>query len=175
MQEEPKLTDINPYATPEAQLLPPEQSISWTASEYVAHHKTARWYILLAVSATLLAALIWLLTKDETSAAVVIIGAIVLGVYGARQPRELTYFLNPDVLSIASKRYKLEEFRSFTVDDQQPFTSINLFPLKRFAPSLSIYYDPNDENAILNILATRLPMEDHKPDLVDHLMRRIRF
>lgn len=162
-----------PTASPAAAGLP--ESVSWTASEYIAHHKSARWYAMLALAAIVIALLIWLVTRDITSALVVLVGAGALGSYGARQPRELQYWLGADSLSIGGKTYYLDAFRSFTVDDQQITASVNLLPLKRFAPGLSIYFASEDEGAIIGLLALRLPIEEHQPDPLDRLMRRIRF
>lgn len=179
MQEQPFQTNPNEFNSPDAQTPPlPDQNanaISWTASEYIAHHKSTKWYVMLGLGALFLAAIIWLLTKDEISAAVVIVGAAFLGVYGARPPRELQYQLSPEALVIGQKSYNLNEFRSFTVDDQQAFANINLMPLKRFGAALTIYFDPADEDAIISILSSRLPMEDHQSDPIDKLMHRIRF
>ena len=152
-----------------------DETVSWTASEYIAHQKSLQWYLVLGGAAAVLALLIWLLTKDKISALVVIFGAALLGGYGARSPRELQYELTVNQLAIASKVYSLSDFRSFTVDDQQLFSSVNLMPLKRFAPGLSIYFSSDDEAAIIDLLAVSLPMEVHKSDPIDKLMRRIRF
>ena len=164
-------TDYDVPQTDVAPLAP----ISWTASEFIAHHKSTQWYATLAGVAAAAALVVWLLTKDVTSALVVLFGAGVLGAYGARQPRELAYNLDMDVLSIGAKTYTLDSFRSFTVDDQQAIASVNLMPLKRFAPGLTIYFAPTDEDAIIDLLAQRLPIEEHQPDMIDRLMRHIRF
>lgn len=150
-------------------------SVSWTASEYIAHHKSARWYAMLGLVAFGIALLVWFATRDVISAVVVLAGAGVLGGYGARQPRELQYQLDLNSLSIGAKVYSLDAFRSFTVDDQQAIANVNLLPLKRFAPGLSIYFATEDEDAIIDILALRLPIEEHQPDPIDRLMRHIRF
>ena len=161
-QEAPAETEVSP-------------GISWTASEYIAHHKTTQWYVMLGGAALVVALLVWLLTRDKISALVVIVGAIALGGYGARQPRELQYSLDVGELTIGQKQYDLQEFRSFTIDDQQQFSSVNLLPLKRFSPGLTIYYAPEDEDAIIDVLSQVLPIETHQPDLIDRLMQRIRF
>ena len=151
------------------------ETISWTASEYIAHDKSVRWFAMLGLAAGGGALVVWLLTKDLISAFVVLIGAGVLGGYGVRQPRELQYQLDINTLTIGNKRYDLDAFRSFTVDDQQAFSSVNLMPLKRFSLGLSIYFAPTDEAAIVDLLALRLPIEEHQPDVIDRLMRHIRF
>lgn len=151
------------------------EAVTWTASEYIAHEKSAGWYVQLAAVALLISAAVYWLTHDSISAGVVIIGALFLAIYGGRQPRQLTYRLDAGGLIIGSKRFAFTEFRSFAVADEGAFSSIVLMPLKRFAPLTTIYYAPQDEDKILAVLEAHLPLEEHKPDPVDKLMRRIRF
>ena len=53
--------------------------------------------------------------------------------------------------------------------------SIWLLPLKRFMPIIQIYYQPEDEQKILDAMSIMLPIEAHQPDAVDRLMSRIHF
>jgi hypothetical protein len=151
------------------------QSITWTASEFVAHQKTASWYLILIISAIAITILVFLITKDKISATVVIVAAILMGVYGSHQPRQLEYKISPRGLSIGGKYHTYEEFRSFSVLQEGAFSSINFMPLKRFAIPLTIYYAPEQEEEIISLLSGSLPFEEHRSDAVDTLMRRIRF
>ena len=119
--------------------------------------------------------LVWLFTKDKISAAVVLFGALMLGIYAGRQPRELQYRLDETGLTIGAKYYAYDNYRSFSVVAEGAFSSIMFMPLRRFAPAVSIYYAPQDEAAIIELLAVRLPSEDRGNDPIDRLMSRIRF
>ncbi len=151
------------------------RSVTWTASEFIDHHKSTNWYLLLFVVAAVLAAAVFLLTKDIVSTVVVILGAILLGSYGARKPRQLQYKLDDSGLTIGAKQYPYRQFRSFAVVDEGAFSSIIFMPLKRFAMAVSVYYDPADEERIIDVLADILPMEEHRRDVVDDFLHRIRF
>ena len=153
----------------------PTASVAWSASEFIAHHKSASWYIGLAVAALIVAAVIFLLTHDKISTGVIVLAAVVLGIFGARKPRVLNYKLDGAGLNIGQKFYDYNLFKSFAVIEEGAFSSIILMPMKRFMPSLSLYYAPDDENKIVDILAERLPFENRKQDAVDSFMRRIRF
>lgn len=152
-----------------------DQVITWTASEYVEHEKNGGWYLMLTLASIGLAAIIFLITRDKISAGVVIFGAIALGVYGARPPRQLTYQLNNSGLTIGQKSFNYDDFRSFAVVPEGAFSSIVLVHHKRFAPLTTIYCAPDNEDQVIDMLAKRLPVEEHKIDAVEHLMRRIRF
>ncbi len=150
-------------------------TISWTASEFVAHEKSSGWYGLLGLATLVLAAFVYLISRDAVSVAVVIVGAIFLGIYAASKPRQLEYKLDHQGLNIDTKHWSYSEFRSFSVVPEKAFSSIIFMPLKRFAVPITIYYAPEDEDKILNLLAERLPFEQPPRDAVDSLMRRIRF
>jgi len=150
-------------------------AVAWTASEFIAHNKSLSWYMILAAVAVALAATIWLLTKDIFSTAVVLAGAMLLGVYAAHKPRQLTYQLDDRGLTIGGRQYAFAEFRSFSLVPEGAFASIELMPLKRFAMYTTIYFDPADEEKIIDVLSAHLPMEEPRGDTVDQLMRRIRF
>ncbi len=153
----------------------PVPTVNWTASEYIAHHKSPGWYVAFGLVALIGAFLLWLFTKDLISPGVVLFGAIILGVYGGRQPRQQQFQLDQSGLTIGTKYYPYDDFRSFSVIAEGAFSSIMFMPLKRFAAPVSIYYAPQDEAAIIALLGDRLPSEEHSHDPIDRLMDRIRF
>jgi hypothetical protein len=155
--------------------LPPEDEITWTASEFIAHEKSGTWYLKLAGAAVLIAVAVLLLTKDKISAIVVLVGAFLFGVVAARQPRELQYRLDQAGVSIGQRYFPYEEFRSFSVVPEGAFSSIVFMPLKRFATTTTIYFAPDDEERIVQLLTDRLPLEEGRHDPLDRFMRRIRF
>lgn len=152
-----------------------DDAIRWTAAEFIAHNKSVAWYGLLALAVIVLAVIVFLLTRDKISTSVVIIAGIALGGYGARQPQQRQYALDDQGLSIGDKYLPYSLFRSFSVIDEGPVSSISFFPLKRFGQLTTIYYNPDDEADIIDLLADRLPMDERGHDAVDKLMRRIRF
>lgn len=151
------------------------QSVTWTASEFVAHEKSADWYVLLILGTLLLAALVFFLTKDFISVGVVVVAGLLLAVYGAHQPRQLEYLVDNRGIGIGQKHFTYDEFKSFSVAPEGALSSLVFMPLKRFAVPTTIYYAPDDEERILSILSDHLPLEEHRADAVDSLMRRIRF
>lgn len=163
---------------PQATAVPPqgaEGSISWVASEYIAHHKSPGWYLSVIGVAVVAAAIIWLLTGDPISTAVVVIGALVFAGYGARKPRQLEYRLDESGVTIGRHHVGYGELRSFSLLPEGAFQSIVLLPLKRFAPMTTIYFDPADQDKITALLSQSLPYEERQKDLIDRLMWRIKF
>lgn len=159
----------------EAHSTPDTDTVAWTASEFIAHQKSAGWYGVLIGVTLLIAAAIYLLTKDMITTSFVIFGAVVLGYYGSRQPRELNYQLNASGVAIGDKHYDYDVFRSFSIVTEGAFSSVIFMPLKRFAPLRAIYFAPEIEERIANMLMPHLPFEEYNHDAVDRLMRHIRF
>lgn len=152
-----------------------DRSVEWTASEFVAHHKSFGWYLALVLVGVVLAAIVYLLTKDKISTAAVLVASLVFGVAAARKPRVLAYRLDESGLAIGQKFYPYGLFRSFTIVDEGPFSSITMLPIKRFMPAYNIYYAPDDEEHIMNVLVLYLPFEQRKDGIFDSIVHRIRF
>lgn len=158
-----------------------QQAVSWKASEYIHHEKSSSWYFGLVGIAILVGVVLYLLNDDITSVGgitsylVLIVMTAAVMVYANRKPETLQYQLDQEALDIGDRTYLLEDFRSFSILQDGGVVSVQLAPLKRFMPPVSLYYDPQDEEAIINILASVLPHEEAELDFVDRLIRKVRF
>lgn len=162
----------DPGSEPEG---PDQNAINWTASEFIAHEKSLGWYAALAGAAVLFAALVYLISRDFVSVGVVLVAALLLGIYGSHKPKQIEYRLDFKGITVGPKRFNYGEFRSFAVMEEGAFSSIVFMPLKRFAVPTTIYYPPEAEDDIVGVLSEYLPMEERNHDAVDRLMHRIRY
>lgn len=149
--------------------------VTWEASEYIHHQKGTEWYLGFAGVLILAGALLFLLLKDVFSVVVLALMGVAVGIYAGRQPQVQRYSVSHRGLSIGDRHYSLEDFRNFSLVDDGSFQSIMLMPLKRLMPPVSIYFSPQDGAKIVDILGSVLPHEDHQPDLIDRLLRKVRF
>jgi hypothetical protein len=129
-----------------------EPLLTWTAAEFVAHDKSARWYALLALVIVLLATVSYLISRDKVTTAVIAICGILFAIYAGHKPRQLQYSIDSYALTIGIKRYPFGSFRSFTVTHDGPVTSVTLMPLKRFSPSLTLYFDVDADGPVTDVL-----------------------
>lgn len=165
-----------PESKPEADArLPEGPEVSWSASEFIAHNKTAGWYIILLVVTAVITAAVYLLTHDFITSGMLLFAGLLFGIMGARKPRELQYKVGDDGMHIGAKFYPYSVFKSFSVLQEEGLESIWFMPLKRFMPGLSIYFAPNDGQKIVNVLSEYLPFEPRELDPVDKLMHKLRF
>ncbi|MBW4061195.1 hypothetical protein HJC99_01325 [Candidatus Saccharibacteria bacterium] len=153
---------------------PNAPSFQWQASEYVQHHKNGGWYFGVVATVVVLSGLAYLLKSRFSIALFVVMGAAVI-VYAKRPPRMLTYELSDGGLTIDSKHYPFQAFRSFSVIRDIAWHSIELEPTQRFMPRMSVLFDDNDFDAIVKHLLERLPRVDREPDFVERATRYLRF
>lgn len=149
--------------------------VSWTASEFVEHEKNFSWYVILAGFSMAAIAVIFLITRDWVTVVVIAMAAALFGVTAKRKPRTLSYELDQKGVKIGDKPYPYHGFKSFSVLEEGVFSSIQLMPLKRFMPPISLYYPPESEDQIISTLANYLPHEERSHDPIDKLMRKVRF
>jgi hypothetical protein len=150
--------------------------LTWEASEYVDHEKTAGWYGLLAAGAVVVAVIAFFLTGgDVVTTVVVLIAAVLFGVVAARRPRTLQYTIDSHGVTIGDKLYPYAELKTFSLITNTPLHSIQLLPMKRFLPPIGLYFPPEHEQRIMETLGGFLPYEERGLDRFDQLMSRIRF
>lgn len=153
----------------------PFNGVQWTASEFIAHQKNTGWYGLLFLAAIAGSAAMYLLTRDVISTVMVVIVAVILGIFAARKPRTLDYQVDENGIHIGPKSYPYADFKSYAIIDEGAFNSITFIPMKRFMPAISVYYEPADEDQIINVLGNYLPVEERQKDAIDKFMHKIRF
>lgn len=151
------------------------ETVSWTASEFVEHQKPQGWYALLGLGAVVISAVLYFILKDIITVVVVALATVMFGVVGARKPRSLTYAIGQTGIKIGEKSFPYEAFKSFSVIEEGAIDSIQLAPLKRFMPPISLYFPPDHEQEIVDTLAAYLPHEERNHDAVDRLMKRVHF
>lgn len=174
-QWEYKSEDEASTTSPEVTRKPSEVSVKWTASEYIAHEKSAGWYALLGVAVAIAALLVYVFTRDIVSGVVIGIIGMAFGVFAARRPKELEYAILPSGVHIGQRRYEYERLKSFSLVHEGPVRAIIITPLQRFSLPISIYFASEDEQKIVDTLSNYLPYEERDHDIIDRAMKKIRF
>ena len=165
----------DPQSPSQAQPQETAEPLEWLASGVHAGNRSKAWYAGLIVGGVLIAALGFLITKDLFSTIVIALCAPIFGYLSIKKPQALPYRLDGVGITIGRKRFLYGQFRAFTVIDERTYTTIGLIPLTRFSPLIIVSYDPDMQQKIVDRLAAYLPLQEHKPDALDHLTSRIRF
>lgn len=150
--------------------------VQWQAQEYITTDKNPLWYAGLAVFVVAAVLLDWFVLKTffTVSLLAIVIAAVVV-VMHVRPARMLNYTLDDESLRIGDQVYPLSEYKSFGVLHDGKENSIHLIPVKRFRPSLQVYFPVESGEAIVDSLGARLPMEELHLDFVDRIVHLFRL
>jgi hypothetical protein len=147
--------------------------IHWQASEYVHREKNLSWFALFIVVAIILVAVAIFLIKSWSFAILIPVMAAALVVYTRHPPRMLDYSLGRHGLHINDRLFPFGDFKSFALIHGLEQYSIMLVPVKRFKPAVTINFPNEMGEAIVDMLAARLPMRELQPDLIDRIIHKL--
>jgi uncharacterized membrane protein YobD (UPF0266 family) len=150
-------------------------ALKWSASEYVAHEKSAGWYSMFFAGSILIVFLVYLISRDILASVAVLLACSAISVYAARKPETNNYVLDEKGIKVQEKFYPYSVFRSFSIVEEGAINSIWLKPLKRLSSVVVMYFSPEDEQKIIDVLANFLPHEDRELDAIDRFSKRMRF
>jgi hypothetical protein len=151
------------------------KSVAWEAPEFIEQHHGPLWYAALGICTAMLAAIVYAVAHDIIATVIMIIVGVIVGVFAAQKPGQAKYEVNDQGLNINGKTYIYSDYKSFAVIREGDLSSVNLFPLKRFMPPLSAYFDPKDEKKISASLGNYLPYDERRLDNIERLTRRLRL
>lgn len=164
---------ISPAKEASQPLLTP---ISWVAPEYYAGTKNKTWYLIFGIVVIALMAVSIFILHSWSFAILIAVMAVSLVVYSHRPATEIKYTLSvKQGLYVGDRLYNLQDFKAFSLVREGGHNSIMLIPVKRFAPGVSVYFPTEMGEEIIDILASRLPMEESKPDFMDKIVSKLKI
>jgi len=153
--------------------LPEAQPIQWQAPEYVQERRSPWWFIGFWAVTLVLMLLAVLVIRSWSFAILIPAMAAALMIYSHRPPRMLTYVLSGKGLYINEKLHPMTEFRSFGVLREEAVPSLMLIPVKRFRPALTVHFPVETGEAIVDLLGSRIPMQELNLDVFDKVIRKL--
>lgn len=174
-EPQPELENIQTSPAPGSYQASTAPVLQWQASEYINREKNTTWFVGLVVVAVALAVVAIFLMKDFTFALLIVVMAVALAVIARRPSREIQYQLSEAQLRVGEKTFPLGNFRAFGVVQEGAIYSVSLTPVKRFRPSVNVYFPQELGEQIVDILGSVLPMEDMKPDMIDKITEKLNF
>jgi hypothetical protein len=152
-----------------------DEGVAWTASEFVAHDKSFFWYAILLLIGIAITMGMYAITQERFTTCVVALFVLLVGITAARKPRIIEYKLSGKGVYAGSRFYSYGKYKSFKILEEGPFVSLVFVPMKRMDMPFSIYLAPEVEEVAVKILSQRLPLEPGRLDIIDELMRQLRF
>jgi hypothetical protein len=154
---------------------PETEPVHWQAHEYIHHEKGPGWFIGFAIVVIVLIAVAIFFIQSITFAILIPVMAAALIVYSHRPPRVIDYTLSRQGLHINDRLYSFAEFKSFGVIHDGQEYSVMLVPTKRFRVGVSVYFPEEAGEAIVDMLGSRLPMQELHLDVIDRVIRKLRI
>lgn len=165
--EEPATTTLDQSTSS----LPTQEPVQWQAPEYLHHEKNPLWFISFGVIVIALTAAAIFLIQSWTFAILIPVMAAALIAYSHRPPRAMEYVLSGKGLYINDTLHPFAEFKGFGVIHEETAYSLVFIPVRRFRPSLTVYFPEEKGEAIVDLLGVRLPMQPLKLDAFDKIVR----
>lgn len=152
-----------------------EEAVNWQATEYIHQEKGAQWFVIFGIVLAVMLVVAIFLMRSPTFAVLLVVVAVTIVVFAKRPPRILSYSLSNKGLHIGDTLHNFANFKSFGVIHDGAEYSVMLIPTKRFQPGVSVYFPEESGEAIVDMLGSRLPMQDLKLDPIDKLTRFLRL
>ena len=148
---------------------------SWRGPEFVDHHKSSAWMLMLVVVSVLVVTLVYLLTRDVLSIVVISVLAVIFAISAVRSPKTVNYSVDVSGITVDQKKYPYSDFRAFSVYDDGGVDSLILMPTKRWMIPLTVCVPKEGLSAVTELIGSRVPIEKHSFTFIDSILQRIRF
>lgn len=152
-----------------------EAVLRWQGPEYLDHDKDKVWYVIFGIVTLALMAVAIFLIQSLTFATLIPVMAVSLFVYTHRAPQVIDYTLSRKGLHVNDHMYAYDMFKAFAIDSRAGSHSVIMVPRKRFQIGVTAYFPEEVGEPLVDMLAARLPMQDHSPDFIDRLLAKLRI
>lgn len=149
--------------------------LKWQAPEYEHRHKSRRWFIIMWSIFALLIIRAFL-NKGFIEIVVWLLFAVVLTIYGKREPKTITFAITSKGISAGKHFYSFDELDSFWIFYDPPDTKNISFVLKyHLANHLHIPLGDTNPLKVREILINILPEVEQKETLAEEVFKALRF
>ena len=148
--------------------------MSWNAPEFTFTNKPAGWYALLALFFVAMIGLA-LYTRQYLTIGLLVLMCISLVIYAQRKPRTLNYTITTHGVYVGEKSYHFDSFSSFYEISDYGQRVFELVPSKQLGTLVSLPIQEGEERTIESLLGSVLPKVPPRNDLIDRLLRAMRF
>jgi hypothetical protein len=150
-----------------------EPRITWQIEEYSHREKGADWFWALGVIA-IAGAAIAAIYHDVLFAIFIILSAIILGVYAARQPEIIEIAISDEGIKFRNYFFPFAKLKSFGIDESELGNTLIIESDRLVTPIVSIPLPLTlDTAGLAALLRTKLPEKPHTEQishkLLDHL------
>ena len=151
--------------------------IDWQSPDYNIVQKSRLWYatLLLISIITILAAILFQGFSLVVVSEIIAIIATVIAVFIAsnKKPPIARYSLNQHTLTVNSKTFNLESFKTFSLDDKSGNDEINLIPNNDYAPTINLRLEEETKQQVFDTISEVVPYRQNKDNFIDRISSKI--
>lgn len=151
------------------------REVNWKAPEHHHFEKTVEWFLILAIISGALAFAAFYL-GNFLLGVLIIIGALVMAIAGARKPRDILYAVNVRGIRVGHLFYAYKNLDTYSIDEEHRHgPHLLAVTQSRFAPMLVIPIPEELIDDIEDLLQTRLDEDDLEEPFFNILLEILRF
>lgn len=147
---------------------------SWNAPEFTFTNKPAGWYFLLALFFVAMIGLA-IYTHQYLTIGLLVLMCVALVIYAQRRPRTLNYTITTHGVYVGEKSYHFDNFSAFYEISDYGQRVFELVPSKQLGTLVSLPIQEGEERSIEGLLGSVLPKVPPRNDVIDRLLRTLRF
>lgn len=159
--------------------VPEEILYQWQAPEFSYTHKPTGWYLAIFAFFIGLCVLAFFFISSDIqkyiTIGLLVVMAIATSVWAVRKPKVLSYTVTNYGVVVDNKHYSFDDFRAFYQYMDYNQLSIDLVPGKRFGTLVSVPLATPESDEILETISHMIPEIQHSEDVMDRIVRRLRF
>lgn len=150
--------------------------LAWTASEYIQHKKSARWYLGAAIF--LLLMLVWGIYGGNWSMilALLVFGAVYEYLHAHHPPKQIKIKISELGVSAGEMFYPFSHIQAFWIIYQHGLKTLNLRVSKHFFSDIIIQLEEEDPVKVRQYLVGQIPEWEGKEEkLSDQILRLLKL
>ena len=148
------------------------EEIRWRDYEYTYHPKTVDWFWGLGLISIVIAG-ISIYFGNLLFGLLVLIGAVSVGLFAIREPKEIDYVLSEKSVNIGETVYRYLDLESFFVDEQRDNNKLILLMKKFFVPYIVITIKNHSADEVRDFMLKKLLEAEHHEPLIHALADRL--
>jgi hypothetical protein len=149
--------------------------ITWQIEEYTHKEKGPDWFWALGVIA-IAGAAIAVIYHDVLFAIFIVLAAIILGYYAAREPKIIEISISDDGIRIRNYFYSFAKLKGFAIDDNGVRNHLLIESDRLVMPLIAIALPITiDTEALAELLETKIPMLPLKEHMSRQIMEHLGF
>ena len=147
--------------------------ITWQAAEFEKHEKPASWFVALWIIAAGLVAVAFI-TESLFMGILVIVAALIVSLYAAKDPQTVTFSLDEKSLTIEGKPRPLDSFSSFWIFEREDNNLLSLAP-KGLRPAIKVALPKEHADDARLLLRAVIEEKEQEESAIEALADWLRF